>query len=166
MSYMKEIIQNILEEKEIKKEESIYYNFLVAKENNEHYAITLDYITEVCEAKITDLLKIPLVEDYILGILNIRGEIIPVISINKILNLPFSKENIGYVVVIENNFKIGIAVDEVKDIYQISSSSLKPIFHSQETRVSNIIPYEFDIEENKVSNVLDVIALYDSDFIK
>ncbi len=166
MSYVKEIIKNILEEKEIKREEIIYYNFLVAKEHNENYAIPIDYVTEVCEATTKDLLKIPLIPDYILGILNIRGEIIPIISLNKILNLPVAEEEIKYAIVIENDFKLGIAVDEVRDIYQISSTSLKPIIHSQETKISNIIPYEFDIEENRVSNVLDVVALYDSDFIK
>ncbi|MCX7820686.1 MAG: chemotaxis protein CheW [Brevinematales bacterium] len=166
MSYVKEIIQNILEEKEVKKEEVIYYTFLVARENHEYYAISIDYINEVCETDINSLLKIPLVEDYILGIINIRGEIIPVISMNKILNLPFSEKSIKYVLVVEHSFKIGIAVEEVKDLYQISSKNLKPIYHSKETKISNIIPYEFDIEENKVSNVIDVFTLYESDFLK
>ncbi|MGC8771452.1 MAG: chemotaxis protein CheW [Brevinematia bacterium] len=166
MSYVKEVIKNILEEKEIKKEEVSFYNFLVARENNEFYAIPIDYINEVCEATTENLLKIPLIEDYILGLFNIRGEILPVISLNKILNLPASTEKIKYILVVEHLFKIGLAVEEVKDLYQISSTNLKPIYHSIETKTSNIIPYEFDIEENKVSNVVDISTLFESDFLK
>ncbi|URA10148.1 chemotaxis protein CheW [Thermospira aquatica] len=166
MSYVKEVIQNILGKKEIKEDENLYYSFLVAREGSEYYAVSIEYLVEVSEANIQNMVNIPLVDEWILGLLNVRGNIIPVISLSKILNLSSSREGIKYAIIVEKNFPVAFGVEEIKDLYQVSSKALKPIFHLQENKVLNIISYEFDMEEKQVASVVDIEALYDSDFMK
>ncbi len=90
----------------------------------EYFAIDVDKIIEVME--MPKMAKLPKTPDFVMGVTNFRGEIIPVIDLRKKFMLPqeeiFSKRK--YVIVIEYKSadyqnKIGVVVDRIIDVIEV-----------------------------------------------
>jgi purine-binding chemotaxis protein CheW len=105
------------------KEESItVVEFLLA---SEHYAVGSEYVTEMLQ--IRELTPLPGTPPFLLGIINIRGEICSVIDLKKFFSLPDrGLPEFNKVIVIENEtMKFGIVVDSVTGTRRILKASLK-----------------------------------------
>lgn len=82
--------------------------------------------------KLQDITSIPNTPDYIVGVTNIRGEIMPIIDLRRKLNLfeDLGDESIDekLVMVVEiDGVPIGILVDSVSDVMQISAEQIEDI---------------------------------------
>ena len=93
---------------------------------SEHYAVGLAYVREMLQ--IRELTPLPGTPPFLLGIINIRGEICSVIDLKKFFNLPDrGLTEFNKVIVIENEaMKFGIVVDSVIGTRPILLTSLKP----------------------------------------
>ncbi len=75
-----------------------------------------------------DITKVPNSPDFVEGIINLRGQVIPVIDLRKRLKL----NQIGYtkdsrIIVVEINDKVvGFIVDQVKEVLRIDSGITEP----------------------------------------
>ena len=69
---------------------------------------------------------LPMMPDYILGIFNMRGQIIPIMDIRLRLGKPPADENI-LIVIDYNNNQLGIRVDSVDLMLDIPVESIVPI---------------------------------------
>ena len=69
---------------------------------------------------------LPMMPDYILGIFNMRGQIIPIMDIRLRLGKPPADENI-LIVIDYNNNQLGIRVDSVDLMLDIPMESIVPI---------------------------------------
>lgn len=69
---------------------------------------------------------LPMMPDYILGIFNMRGQIIPIMDIRLRLGKPPAEESI-LIVIDYNNNQLGIRVDSVDLMLDISMESIVPI---------------------------------------
>ncbi len=111
--------------KEEKKRASYLLNFRLA---NELYGVDVSSIREVVRAgKIT---PVPNTHYHILGIMNLRGRIIPVISLRRF----FGMEDIGIdrkikilVVEDEDGNQTGVLVDDVNEVFLYYADELEPI---------------------------------------
>ncbi len=78
-----------------------------------------------------DVTRIPNAPDYVMGVLNLRGSIVPVYDLRMRLGMEFVEYNDETVVIILRVLgssgvrNIGIAVDEVSDVLQTSSHEIK-----------------------------------------
>lgn len=100
-----------------------FLTFLLGKEV---YAIEIKLVTEIiCLQPITE---IPDMADYIKGIVNIRGNIIPVMDVR----LRFKFEPAEYnqstcIVIIDvNNVSVGLIVDNVSEVLAIADDKIVP----------------------------------------
>ncbi|MEG1178823.1 MAG: chemotaxis protein CheW [Oscillospiraceae bacterium] len=88
------------------------------------YAIEIKYVTEIIG--IQPITEMPEVANYIKGIINLRGKIIPVMDVR----LRFNKEIAEYddrtcIIVVEvNDISLGLIVDNVSEVIQISDESI------------------------------------------
>jgi purine-binding chemotaxis protein CheW len=100
--------------------------FLTFKIGSEDYAIPIEFIIEIIG--IMKITGIPNVRDYIKGIINLRGMIIPVINVRKRFNLPEAEydERTCIVVIKHNNVTIGLIVDEVLEVLNIGAENIGP----------------------------------------
>ena len=100
-----------------------YLTFLIDKE---YYGIEVRYITEI--VGIQPITVVPEVPQYVKGIINLRGKIIPVMDVR----LRFKKEPKEYndrtciVVVDVNGVSIGLIVDSVSEVTSIIESDIVP----------------------------------------
>lgn len=91
----------------------------------EEYGIHILSVQEIIS--IPDLTKIPGVPDYIPGIINLRGTVIPLYMLRNRFNLKTSKiveNSIVIITQIKNNRTVGFIVDAVSDVLSITEDNL------------------------------------------
>jgi|SRR6185503_1533105 len=86
----------------------------------EHYALPVEQVLEVAE--LGELAAVPGSPPEILGVRNLRGGVLPVITLATVLGLPESDPT-RVVVVESGELRAGLRVDEVLDIEQLPPSS-------------------------------------------
>lgn len=120
---MAELINNEFElEMEEDTQKGKYLTFILGKES---YGIEIQYVTEIIG--IQAITEIPELPDYVKGIINLRGKIIPVMDVR----LRFKKEVKEYndrtcVIVIDiNDLSIGLIVDSVAEVINIPEQDIE-----------------------------------------
>lgn len=86
-------------------------------------------ITKVQEIiRLPEITALPGTANYILGIINLRGSIIPIIDLKKKLGLPGAEitDETRVIVVEINSQKVGLVVDEVSEVISFSSEEIVP----------------------------------------
>src|SRR5690606_4025743 len=98
--------------------------FLIFTIDRETYGVEIKYVTEIIG--IQTITEIPELPDYVKGIINLRGKIIPVMDVR----LRFKKEPQPYndrtcIIVIEiHNLSIGLIVDKVVEVLSIPDQDI------------------------------------------
>lgn len=120
---MAELINNEMEfETEEDTQKGKYLTFSLGKES---YGIEIQYVTEIIG--IQAITEIPELPDYVKGIINLRGKIIPVMDVR----LRFKKEVKEYndrtcVIVVDiNDLSIGLIVDSVAEVVTIPEQDIE-----------------------------------------
>ncbi len=98
--------------------------FLGVKIEDEFIGISLKNVLEI--SKILEIFPVPLSPSYIKGVINLRGEILPVISIKEMININESKQSTRLIIIETNLGKLAIMVDEVYGVIRISEDQLEP----------------------------------------
>lgn len=104
-------------------EDTLYGRYLTFYLGKEVYGIKIKYVTEIIG--IQPITVMPEVPDYVKGIINLRGKIIPVID----FRLKFKKEPKEYddrtcIIVIDINDSVGLIVDSVAEVLTISDENI------------------------------------------
>ncbi len=102
------------------------------KLGSEFYGIDIMYVKEILmEGTFT---QVPNTLDFVLGVLNLRGEIIPIIDIGKMFNInstiidePEKKDtSLSIIVINADNIMIGIVVDRIYRVIQLRNDDIQP----------------------------------------
>ena len=95
--------------------------------SGEFFGIDLKVVREFFEVK--KIVPVPCCPDRILGNTNLRGEILTIVSLHELLDLPaYTREEMTNAVVVEVGTTIfGIAIDAVFDVMHLQTSDLSPI---------------------------------------
>ncbi|MBP2636757.1 MAG: chemotaxis signal transduction protein [Firmicutes bacterium] len=100
--------------------------YLTFSLGNEFYGLEIAYVTEIIG--IQPITEIPELPDYVKGIINLRGKIVPVMDVR----LRFKKEFREYndrtcVIVIDiQDVSVGLIVDSVSEVLTIAEESIVP----------------------------------------
>jgi len=103
-------------------------SYLLFVLNKEVFAANVEFVTEVLE--VGQITKVPKTSSVLRGIINLRGDVIPVISLRQRLNMPEKDDDINTVIIvfeITNNKKrmyIGCVADMVKEVLQIEETEV------------------------------------------
>lgn len=124
--------------------------------NEKEYAFNIDDVEEII--RFTEITEIPEAPKYLKGIINLRGEIIPILSLHERMGI---KENIDEdtktLVCKVNGKKLGFLVDNVNQVLDVSSENLQEN-DNHDALFSNVILLndgERIILEVAVSQILD-----------
>jgi len=107
-------------------EDTLKNKFLTFTLGQEAYGIDICYVTEI--VGIQPITVVPELPDFIRGIINLRGDIIPVMD----ARVKFSKEEKEYndrtcIIVIDvRDLSIGIIVDAVSEVMSIEEENIVP----------------------------------------
>jgi len=92
----------------------------------EEFGIDILRVQEII--RIMNITKVPNSPEFVEGVINLRGRVIPVINLRKRLMLPnLEKDNKTRVIVVELSDKtVGFIVDEVNEVLRIPKSITEP----------------------------------------
>lgn len=105
-----------------------FLSFIVC---GELYAVNVTKVLEVLEKQ--NITRVPNAPDYIKGIINFRGDVVPVFESRKKFNLPNRSDEESFVIIVldlsheADVFRIGAIVDRVKDVISIDDQDIKPV---------------------------------------
>ncbi len=93
---------------------------------NEEYGVDIMRVQEII--LVGQITKMPEVPDYICGLINLRGHVIPIIDLRKRFRLPAQDEteHTRIIVLNVNNKTIGIVVDAVNEVLRINTDQIEP----------------------------------------
>lgn len=113
---------------ENKKEELENKQYIVVKLGSEQYGIDIQYVDNI--VRMQRVTRVPKAQPFFTGVINIRGEIIPVMS----LRLKFGLEADEYknatrilIIKIEPQAAVGMIVDEVKEVITLEDENIDRI---------------------------------------
>ena len=92
----------------------------------ETYGVDINTVREII--RMQEITKVPKTLDFVEGIINLRGKVIPVVDLRKRFGLPITEQNKDsrIVVVDIDGQSIGIVVDGVSEVLRISNDSVEP----------------------------------------
>jgi purine-binding chemotaxis protein CheW len=102
--------------------------FIVIKLGDEQYGIDIKYIDNI--VRMQHITRVPKVDAYLKGVINLRGEVIPVMSLRIKMGLGPDVESKSSRIIIlkmEQQGTIGVIVDEVKEVVTLETDQIEKI---------------------------------------
>lgn len=93
---------------------------------NEVYALDILYVQEII--RVLPVTHVPLAAEWIAGVINLRGQIIPLLNLASRLGLEVEprNRNTRFMIVRQRDQAIGLVVDEVLEVLRLSAQVLEP----------------------------------------
>ena len=104
-------------------DKSMYMTF---KSGNEFYGLKIEYVSEIIQFQA--ITPIPETEDYIRGLINLRGKVIPVIDVRlRFKQKPFEYNDRTCIIVLNvKSMLVGLIVEKIADVVEIKDSDILP----------------------------------------
>jgi len=114
--------------------------YIVIQLGEEQYGIDIQYIDNI--VRMQKITRVPKVADYLKGVINLRGEVVPVMSIRLKMGLPvdeIAKNTRIIILKLDAHGKIGIIVDQVKEVVTLENDSIEKIAYDGKEEKINYI---------------------------
>lgn len=133
------------------KSESETFQYIVIKLGSEQYGIDIRYVDNI--VRMQHITRVPKVAGYLKGVINLRGEVIPVMSLRVKMDLPedeVTKATRIIILKLEQQGIIGVIVDEVKEVVTLSTEEIEKV--------------TYDVKEDR-SSFLSGVGKHDNELI-
>ncbi|MCR4568341.1 MAG: chemotaxis protein CheW [Pseudobutyrivibrio sp.] len=100
--------------------------YIVVKIGGEHYGIDISYIDNI--VRMSKITRVPKAPQYYRGVINLRGEVVPVMSLRRRMNLDddeFTDASRIIILKLEQGGLMGVIVDEVKEVLSLSEDDIE-----------------------------------------
>ena len=100
--------------------------YVTFKSGNEYFGLKIEYVNEIIVYQ--EITEIPESDDYIKGLINLRGKIIPVIDVR----IRFKQEPMEYtdrtciIIVNVNDIVVGLIVEKIAEVVEIKEEDILP----------------------------------------
>jgi purine-binding chemotaxis protein CheW len=100
--------------------------FLIFKLAKEEYGVDIQKVTTIIENDVS-IARVPKTPEFIKGVINLRGEIVPVIDLRRKFQLPdaYATEESRIIIVMVEDMTIGFIVDSVAEVIRLSEESIE-----------------------------------------
>ena len=119
---------NAIEEKNNEEAVSTTIQYIVVKIGNEQYGINIKYIDNIVRNQ--RITRVPKAQSYYKGVINLRGEVVPVMSVRKKMGLEDDVlTNASRIIILklEENASLGVIVDEVREVVNLSEDEIDKV---------------------------------------
>jgi purine-binding chemotaxis protein CheW len=145
----------------VEKEEEVIQlvGFIVG---NEEYAIPILNIQEII--KPIDYTRVPSVPDYVLGVFNLRGNVIPLIDLRKKFSLQGTKmdDDTRYIVMKDEENIAGFVIDRLTEAIRIRTDRIDP--PPETLHEKNNLIFGIGKRDENILTILKVKTLLERDF--
>ena len=100
--------------------------YVTFKSGNEYFGLKIEYVNEIIVFQ--EITEIPESEDYIKGLINLRGKIIPVIDVRlRFKQEPFEYNDRTCIIVINvKSTVVGLIVEKIAEVVEIQEENILP----------------------------------------
>lgn len=102
------------------------FQYIVIKLGEENFGIDINYIDNIL--RMQQITRVPKVPAYLKGVINLRGEVIPVMSLRLKMGLDedvINRNTRIIILKIESEGSVGVIVDEVKEVIKLSEDQIE-----------------------------------------
>jgi purine-binding chemotaxis protein CheW len=118
------VARNYIDENEIK--EKPVKQYIVVQIGSEKYGIDISYVDNI--VRMQKITRVPKAQPYFKGIINLRGEIVPVMSIRTKMGLEddvFTNASRIIILKLEEKGALGVIVDQVCEVVNLSEDMIE-----------------------------------------
>ncbi len=111
-------------------EVAITHSYLSFKLGEEMFATDVVKVREILQ--LTKITKVPQAPSFMMGVINLRGAVLPVIDTRDKFKLPISEATVNTCVVVLNiqmegdTIQIGALVDSVMEVFELTDNLIQP----------------------------------------
>jgi len=143
---------------------------------NEVFGVQITKVQEII--RMQNVTKVPRVKDFVRGVINLRGKIIPVIELRLKFGMEAQKDTDKTCIIViqvqaaNGNFTVGIIIDEVREVLDIASENIEPpcmVNHADDQdfilgigKVANEVKILLDIDKILTISELTMISQIES----
>lgn len=105
--------------------------YIVVKIGSEQYGIDIKYVDNI--VRLQKITRVPKIQSYFKGVINLRGEIVPVMSLRLKMNQSENEyTNAARIIILklESQAAIGMIVDEVKEVVTLEESEIEKVVYN------------------------------------
>ncbi|MCM1325447.1 MAG: chemotaxis protein CheW [Bacteroidales bacterium] len=116
------------------------FQYIVIRLGEEQYGIDIRYIDNI--VRMQSITRIPKMPNYLRGVINLRGEVIPVISLRLKMDLPEDEiTRVTRIIIIktETEGNTGVLVDEVREVVTLSEDEIERVSRESKDGKTNFI---------------------------
>ncbi|MBE5851650.1 MAG: chemotaxis protein CheW [Lachnospiraceae bacterium] len=109
--------------------------FIVTQMGDEQYGIDIKYVDNIVRMQRTT--RVPKVAPYIRGVINLRGEVIPIMNLRKKMELPEVEDTNStriIIVKLEQQGLVGLIVDEVKEVVTLDVDRIEKVSYDKDEK--------------------------------
>ncbi len=150
---------SLLDDEKVDEEVIQLVGFMVG---GEEYGVPILNIQEII--KPIDYTRVPKTPKYVLGVFNLRGNVIPLIDLGQKFHMPPKKddEDTRYIVMKHEDNVAGFAIDKITEAIRLKKSQINPTPQTLEKDKGVI--YGIGKKENSIITILKVEELLKRDF--
>jgi len=132
--------------------------YIVVKIGSEQYGINIKFVDNI--VRMQSITRVPKTQVYYRGVINLRGEIIPVMSLRLKLGLePDQFSNKTRIIIIKiENAKVGLIVDEVREVVNLTEENIEKTGYDNNDEKANYIS-AIGKNNGELVSLLDVNAV-------
>lgn len=122
------------------------------------YAVDITLVNEITEIK--DITKIPISKDYMEGVLNLRGKVIPIINLKRKMNIEIKRTSNQILVIEYGDKQIGLIIDHAKDVKVIDDQSIEKLESNIYSKLGSNIKCIIKDAGNQLILIIDIPTMF------
>ncbi len=137
--------------------------YIVIALGDEQYGIDIKYIDNI--VRVQSIRRVPKVQNYFKGVINLRGEVIPVMSLRLKMGLnddEVSEKSRIIILKFDSDSIVGALVDEVKEVVTIAQGNIEEVAHDAKNGAQSFISGVGKVESGLIS-ILDLSMIIGED---
>lgn len=114
--------------------------YIVVKLGGEQYGIDIRFVDNI--VRMQKITRVPKVQSYFRGVINLRGEVVPVMSIRTKMGLDtdeFTDATRIIILKVEEQGALGIIIDEVKEVVTLNTEEIDKVAYDAKDEKTNFI---------------------------
>ncbi len=134
--------------------------YIICRIGDEQYGLDISFVDNI--VRMQKITRVPKVQYYYIGIINLRGEVVPVMSVRRKMGLGEDEvTNKSRIVILkmEEVGYVGILVDEVKEVIALGESEINRNVKSK--KQDNVFINGIGKHDDNLISIFDISAIID-----
>ncbi len=134
--------------------------YVLFKLDNENYGLNIHNVETI--EKILPITRVPYAKDFVKGVVNLRGNVVPVIDLRKRFDLPDKEfdENSRVIIVKAEDITVGMVVDASSEVIQFSNDEIDEAPSIKGTNEDSFIKC-IGKKNNRIIMIVDLLKVLD-----